>query len=120
MSVCDKAISSITVLEVNGSFFGDEETEDLARAITAATSGGTQHLILDLARCKVMNSTALSVLTQAHRDCEARGGTVRLCGISKRIEDLLTLTRVLHLFRLYPTVDRALASFAEAESESAA
>jgi anti-anti-sigma factor len=116
MSVRKRSILSITVLEVSGSFFGDVETEQLASEVAAAASSGNLHLILDLADCRVMNSTALSVLTQAYRDYSARGGAIRLCGVQKRMESILTLTRLLDFFRHYPSVDEALASFAEAES----
>jgi anti-anti-sigma factor len=116
MSVRKRTILSVTVLEVDGSFFGDVETDQLAQAIASVAASGNTHLILDLGTCKVMNSTALSILTHAHRDYAARGGTIRLCGIQKRMQDILTLTRLLDFFRHYPTVDEALASFAEAES----
>ena len=63
-----------------------------------------------------MNWTALSALTQAYRDYSARGGTIRLCGVQKRMESILALTCLLDFFRHHPSVDEALASFTEAES----
>jgi anti-sigma B factor antagonist len=100
------------VLELNGSFFGDIETEELAQAIGQVTAEGNQHLILDLTECKVMNSTALSVLTRAQQNYAARDGLIRLCGIQKRMHDILSVTRLLSLFGHHATLDEALASFA--------
>lgn len=116
MSVRERSMSGVTVLELSGSFFGDQETEELAQAIAAAAAAGNQHLVLDLAECKVMNSTALSVLMHAYRDYSFRGGTIRLSGLQKRVESILTLTRLIDCFRCYTTVDEALVSFDEAES----
>lgn len=116
MSVRKRAILSVTVLEVSGSFFGDVETDELARAIAEVGAEGNLHLVLDLSECKVMNSTALSVLTNAHNEYSRRGGTIRLCGLQRRMLNILTLTRLLDLFGHHPTLDEALASFAEAES----
>ena len=112
MSVRRRDVLSIVVLELNGSFFGDIETEGLAQAIGQVTAEGNQHLVLDLTECKVMNPTALSVLTRAHRDYAARDGLIRLCGVQKRMRDILSVTRLLSLFGDHPTLDEALASFA--------
>ena len=112
MSVRRRDILSIVVLELDGSFFGDTETDELARAIDQVTAEGNHHLVLDLTECRVMNSTALSVMTRAQQDYVARGGQVRLCGIQKRMHDILSLTRLLSLFGHHPTLDEALASFA--------
>src|SRR5262245_7520897 len=119
MSVRKRAILSITILELSGSFFGDTETDELAQAIGQVGAEGNHHLILDLTECKVMNSTALSVLTHAQQAYAARGGQIRLCGLQKRMQDILSLTRLLSLFGHHPTLDEALASFAPA-TESAA
>jgi anti-sigma B factor antagonist len=113
MSVRRRDILSIVVLELNGSFFGDIETEELAQAIDQVTGEGNRHLILDLTECKVMNSTALSVLTGAQQNYAARDGHIRLCGIQKRMYDILSVTRLLNLFGHHPTLDEALASFAQ-------
>ena len=116
MSIRKRAILRVIVLEVSGSFFGDQETDELARSIAEVGAQGNLHLVLDLSECKVMNSTALSVLTKAHHDYSTRGGTIRLCGVQRRMLNILTLTRLLDLFGHHPTLDEALASFAEAES----
>jgi anti-sigma B factor antagonist len=116
MGIRTRHILSVTVLEVSGNFFGDEETEEFAHAIAEAAAAGNQHLILDMSDCKVMNSTALSVLTKAHHDYSASGGAVRLCGLQRRMLNLLTMTRLLGLFGHYPTLDEALASFAESQT----
>jgi anti-sigma B factor antagonist len=112
MSVRRRGVLSIVVLELDGSFFGDIETEELAQAIDQVTAEGNHHLILDLTQCKVMNSTALSVLTRAQQNYAARDGLIRLCGIQKRMHDILSLTRLLSLFGHHATLDEALASFA--------
>ena len=116
MSVRKRSILSVTVLEVSGSFFGDVETDELAHAIEEVGAEGNLHLVLDLSHCEVMNSTALSVLTRAHREYAERGGAIRLCGLQRRMLNLLTLTRLLGLFGHHPTLDEALASFAEART----
>lgn len=116
MSVRRRSILSVTVLRLSGSFFGDVETDELAHAIQEVAAEGNVHLVLDLSDCKVMNSTALSVLTKAHRDYAERRGVIRLCGLQRRMLNILTLTRLLDLFGHHPKLDEALASFAETES----
>jgi anti-sigma B factor antagonist len=116
MSVHQRSILSIHVLEVKGSFFGGDETDELSQAITEAGASGNRFLILDMTQCSAMNSSALGVLTRARKEYAARGGVIRMAGIQRRLESILNVTRLIHLFDHHPTVEEAMASFAEARA----
>lgn len=113
MGVRTKSVGSIVVLEVKGQFFGDKETDQLEKAIADVGASGNTQLVLDMSECSMMNSTALSVLIGAHRQYEARHGAIKLCGLQKRMENMLVMTRLINVFGHYPTVEAAVASFAE-------
>ena len=113
MSIRKRAVRSITILEVVGSFFGGTETEPLVQALADAGASGNCRLVLDLTECRMMNSSALGVLTRAHRDYSTRGGAIKIAGLQSRMENILKLTRLIALFDHYPTVEEAMASFAE-------
>ena len=61
----------------------------------------------------MMNSSALGVLTRAHQDYVTRGGVIKVVGLQRRMENLLVMTSLINLFDHYPTVEEAIASFAE-------
>ena len=58
-----------------------------------------------------MNSSALSVMVDAHKSYLARHAEIKLCGLQKRMTSLLVTTRLINVFGHYPTVEEAAASF---------
>src|SRR3989442_11989753 len=119
MGVRSRSVRSITVLEVSGKFFGDEETDQLKKAIADAAASGNSRLVLDMSECNMMNSTVLTVLVNAHKNYDARQGMIKICGLQQRMENMLVMTRLINVFGHYPTVGEAIASFAETPTGAA-
>ncbi len=112
MAIARRQEGSVTVLSPNGSYFGDGETDDLQRAILAEAGAGNQRLVLNLTECETMNSIAIGVLMRAFTNYRSRQGDIRLCGMSQRLVELFTMTKLVHVFGHYETEAEAIASFA--------
>jgi anti-sigma B factor antagonist len=112
MAVRRRQIQTIVVLYPKGNFFGDTETDDLQKAILDEAAGGNTRLVLNLAECQALNSTALGVLMRGYANYKGRGGEIKLCGLGKRLKDLFTMTKLIMVFDHHETEDEALAAFA--------
>lgn len=112
MAVRRRQLESIVVLYPKGSFFGDSETDDLQKAILDEAAAGNRHLVLNMAECEALNSTALGVIMRGHANYRSRGGEIKLCGLGKRLKDLFTMTKLIMVFDHHQTEDEALAAFA--------
>jgi anti-sigma B factor antagonist len=112
VAVRRKEVRSITVLSLRGSFFGDNETDELHKAILDEAAAGNQRLILNLTECQALNSIAIGVLMRGFTNYKGRGGEIKLCGLGKRIKDLFTMTKLIMVFDHHETEEQALASFA--------
>ena len=53
---------------------------------------GVVRLVLDLSACPYADSSGLGVMVHVHGIAEAKGGAIRLCGVSERIVRMLELT----------------------------
>ena len=113
MAVRRKQIGPIVKLYLSGSYFGDKETDDLQKAIMDEAGAGNKKLILNLAECTAMNSTAIGVLMRGYANYKGRGGEIKLCGLGKRIKDLFIMTKLIMVFDHHDTQEEALAAFAE-------
>lgn len=103
----------MTVLYPGGNFYGDEETDELQKAIMDEAAGGNQRLILNLSDCQALNSIAIGVLMRGFANYRSRGGEIKLCGLGQRIRDLFTMTKLIMVFDHHETEEQALAAFAE-------
>lgn len=112
MAVRKKTSGSVIILQLNGEFMGGDETDVLRNAILEAAGAGNTQLLLDLTHARMMNSTAMGVLTEALRNYRARNGAIRLCGLERNMTNLLVVTRLIHLFGHHATEAEALSAFA--------
>jgi anti-sigma B factor antagonist len=111
VAVKRKALGAVVVLYPKGSFFGDNETDDLQKAIMDEAAAGNQRLVLNMSDCQALNSIAIGVLMRGYTNYKARGGEVKLCGLGKRLRDLFTMTKLIMVFDHHDTEDQAVAAF---------
>jgi len=116
MSIQRREVAGTVTLGLAGEYFGGLETHALEQTLRDEIAAGNVLLILDLASCRAMNSTALGILIEAHRLCEAQGGTVKLCGAQGRMKSLIHVLRVERMLESYATEAEAIASFAHRAS----
>jgi len=113
-----RQIRSITVLYPRGSFFGDQETDDLQKAILDEAATGNTRLLLNMSNCEALNSIAIGVLMRGHSNYKKRGGEIKLCGLGKRLQSLFAMTKLIMVFDHHDTEEQAIAAFAVEEAPS--
>lgn len=112
MAIRRRDVGTIVILYPTGSFFGDQETDDLQKAILDAAASGNTRLILNMSDCKTLNSIAIGVLMRGHSNYKGRGGEIKLCGLGKRLQDLFVMTKLIMVFDHHNSEEDAIASFA--------
>jgi anti-sigma B factor antagonist len=71
-------------------------------------------VLIDLARVSYMDSAGLGQLVQSYVTSKNAGGSLKLVNVTKRLKDLLTITKLVTVFDTYDTETAALASFSSA------
>ena len=74
---------------------------------------GHKHLLVDLSDVSYVDSAGLGELVQAYATTKTRGGVLKLLNVSKRLRDLLVVTKLLTVFETFDSEAPALASFAQ-------
>jgi anti-sigma B factor antagonist len=72
---------------------------------------GHRKLLLDLGRVSYVDSAGLGQLVQVYATTSHLGGSLKLLNLTKRLKDLLVLTKLLTVFDAYDSEDAAVASF---------
>ena len=72
---------------------------------------GYRNLLLDLGGVPHVDSAGLGELVQAYVSTKNRGGSLRLLHVTKRLRDLLVVTKLLTVFDTYDSEADAVASF---------
>jgi len=68
-------------------------------------------LLLNLGNVSSFDSTGIGVLVSAYATASAAGGTMKLCCLSKRVKDVLLITKLYTVFEIYDDEPAGLQSF---------
>jgi len=84
---------------------------DFSAAVTGLIGGGTRRVIVDLSPVVYIDSATIGSLMDLYRQSAAAGGSLKLAGVQKRVETMLTMTGAHNFIQLYADEAAALASY---------
>jgi anti-sigma B factor antagonist len=77
---------------------------------------GQRKIVLDLGGVSYVDSAGLGQLVQVHATAAQNGGALKLLNLTKRLQDLLVVTKLLTVFDAYDNEADARASFTKPAS----
>lgn len=84
---------------------------DFSGAVTTLLSSGARKLLLDLSKVTYVDSATIGCLMDLYRQTSAAGGTLKLSGVQKRVETMLTMTGAHNFLEMHPDETSAVKSF---------
>lgn len=72
---------------------------------------GHRKIVLDMGNVSYVDSAGLGQLVQVYATTSHLGGSLKLLNLTKRLRDLLVLTKLLTVFDAYDSESDAIASF---------
>ena len=99
------AVAAVPVEELDASNAG-EFKRDVAPLLEANTK-----LVLDLSRLRFVDSSGLGAFISCLRKLNAKGGDLRLCGMSKQVRAVFELVRMHRVFDICATSEEAVGAF---------
>ena len=88
-----------------------EQREVLKKELTDLTSPEEENYILDLSKVGFLSSLVIATIVFFAKEVRAKGGQVKLCGLSGEAEAVFKLTNLDKIFESYATEHDALDSF---------
>ena len=110
-SIASRQAGAITVLDVRGSVTMGESSKELRRALEEVASSGSKYVLLDLAEISYLDSSGLGSLLVGHNSLKSGGGSIGLLRAPVHILELLELSRLTSVFRLFDSEEEATRQF---------
>jgi len=104
-------IDGTTVLEVNGRITLGDGGVTLRDAIQETMKTGARKLIVDMGGVNYMDSSGVGELTAAYTSARNKGCELKLLHLTKKMDDLMQLTKLATIFDIYSNEQQALSSF---------
>ena len=84
---------------------------EFAGTITTLFGNGDRKVLLDLSEVTYVDSATIGCLMDLYRQATAAGGTLKLAGVQKRVETMLTMTGAQNFLEIHPDEPSAIKSF---------
>lgn len=106
--------AGVVVLKASGRMTLDDGPEVLRDSIRALITQDTTRIVLDLSQVTYIDSAGVGALVSAFSSARSSGGNLVLAGLTRRLADLLEITKLNTVFETYSTSDQAVAQLADA------
>jgi anti-sigma B factor antagonist len=100
----------VTIVDCNGRIvFGEESAllRDTLKKLIVENS----RIVLNLGGISYIDSGGLGTLVALYTSAQNAGGAVKLANLTQRVDDLLQVTKLLTVFEVYDSEEKAVASF---------
>ena len=89
---------------------------DFSGTVTSMISAGDRKILIDLSSVGYIDSATIGCLMDLYRQVTAVGGAVKLSGVQKRVETMLTMTGAQNFIEVFGDEQGAIASFGGADA----
>ena len=112
MKIEERAVDGVTILDLHGKMLIGEGDELLREKINSLVENGTEKIVLNLAEVPYVDSAGLGEIVRCYTTVSRKNGELKLLNLTKRIHDLLSITKLLTVFDTYEDEASVVKSFA--------
>ena len=111
MQITERQVGDVMILDLKGKITLGEGDELLKDKVNSIVSQGRRKIVLNLAEVPYLDSAGLGEVVHAYTTVSRQGGSLKLLNLTKRITDLLSITKLLTVFDTFDSEDEAVRSF---------
>ncbi len=111
LEIKERVVGEVTILDLIGRITIGEGSLQLRDAVSRLLEAGRNRIILNLEGVTYVDSSGIGELVSRYTTTKNQGGQLKLLKLTKKIKDLLMITRLLTVFEIYEDEQSALASF---------
>jgi anti-sigma B factor antagonist len=111
MKIVERQVDDVLILDLVGKIMIGEGDDALREAVTRLVDSGRTKIILNLAEVPYVDSAGLGEIVRCYTTVSRKGGRLKLLHLTKKIKDLLAITKLLTVFETYDSEDEAVKSF---------
>jgi anti-sigma B factor antagonist len=111
MDIAERAANGVTVLDITGKIVLGEGDVAIKERIKDLLADGQRKILLNLGSVSYIDSAGLGTLISSYATVKREGGTMKLVNLTKRVQDLLAITKLITVFETFDDEREAIASF---------
>ncbi len=111
IQVTSRQVGDVSVVDVAGRITLGEGASTLRETIRGLVAKGQKKILLNLGDVSYIDSSGIGELVSGFTTVANNGGALKLLSLTKRVQDLLQITKLYTVFDIYDSETSAVASF---------
>ena len=111
MRIDEREVGDVTVLDVTGRITADAGDVELKDKINSLLNQGRSKILLNLGGVAFVDSTGLGQIVASFTSVSNNKGHMKLLNVTKRLNDLLIITKLTNVFDTFDDESEAIKSF---------
>jgi anti-sigma B factor antagonist len=111
MQIEERVVGNVTILDLKGKITLGEGDEVLKDKINSLIQQDRKKILLNLENVPYIDSAGLGEIVRTYTTVSRQGGQLKLVNLTKRITDLLSITKLLTVFETFDAEQDALKSY---------
>jgi anti-sigma B factor antagonist len=111
MQIEERVVNDVTILDLKGKITLGDGDEVLKDKINSLVLQNRRRILLNLADVPYIDSAGLGEVVRTYTTVSRQGGQLKLVNLTKRITDLLSITKLLTVFETFDSEAEALKSY---------
>ena len=111
MQIEERVVGTVTILDLKGKVTLGEGDEVLKDKINSLIHQDRKRILLNFGDVPYIDSAGLGEIVRTYTTVSRQGGQLKLVNLTKRITDLLSITKLLTVFETFDNEQEALKTF---------
>jgi anti-sigma B factor antagonist len=111
MTISTREVSHVTIVDIHGRITLGDETGQLRDIVRGLVAAGKKKIVLNLAHVDYIDSSGVGELVSSFTAVRNAGGELKLLSLSKKVQDILYVTKLYTVFDVKEDEFTAVKSF---------
>lgn len=111
MDIKERVVEGVSVLDLSGKIVLGEGDVQIKDRIRDLLSDGQRKILLNLGDVSYIDSAGLGALISSYATTKREGGQLKLVNLTRRVQDLLAITKLITVFDTFESEKEAIDSF---------
>ena len=111
MNITTDRANNVAVIRIGETRLMYPLLSEFSSAVTQLIAAGERKVVVNLSSVGYVDSATIGCLMDLYRQANAAGGALKLAGVQKRVETMLTMTGAQNFIEVHPDEPSAIKSF---------
>ncbi|MBX7223400.1 MAG: STAS domain-containing protein [Blastocatellia bacterium] len=111
LKIHNRTSGEVHIMDLGGKITIGEGSVQLREAVRQMLEAGNNKILLNLGDVSYVDSSGIGELVSSYTTVNKQGGQLKLLNLTKKIQDLLMITKLLTVFETFDSEETALNSY---------